>query len=84
MSAPAPAGYGMNGGYGTCIKRDPVWTTRGWRSDWVIDCAGKGTGYAGTGYRRYAYYGAPVGYADYGSYGPFGMVNGLFGGLFGW
>ena len=31
----------MNGGYGTCIKRDPVWTTRGWRSDWVIDCAGK-------------------------------------------
>jgi hypothetical protein len=50
----------------------------------VIDCAGKGTGYAGTGYRRYAYYGAPVGYADYGSYGPFGMVNGLFGGLFGW
>ena len=42
MSAPAPAGYGMNGGYGTCIKRDPVWTTRGWRSDWVIDCAGKG------------------------------------------
>ena len=56
MSAPAPAGYGMNGGYGTCIKRDPVWTTRGWRSDWVIDCAGKGAGYGGT-----AYYGAPGG-----------------------
>jgi len=45
---------------------------------------GKGAGYAGTGYRGYAYYGAPVGYADYGSYGPFGMVNGLFRGLFGW
>jgi hypothetical protein len=50
----------------------------------VIDCADKGAGYAGTGYRGYAYYGAPVGYADYGGYGPFGMVNGLFGGLFGW
>ncbi len=85
LSAPAPAGYGMNGGYGNCIKRDPVWTTRGWRSDWVIDCAGKGAGYAGTGY-----YGAPVapvaygGYEGYGGYGPFGVVNGLFGGLFGW
>jgi hypothetical protein len=86
MSAPAPAGYGMNGGYGTCIKRDPVWTTRGWRSAWVIDCAGKGAGYGGT-----AYYGsavAPVGYGyggyGYGDYGPFGVTNGLFGGLFGW
>jgi hypothetical protein len=85
-SAPAPAGYGMNGGYGNCIKRDPVWTTRGWRSDWVIDCAGKGAGYGGT-----AYFGASVapvgyGYAGYGyaDYGPFGMANGLFGGLFGW
>ena len=28
-SMPPPAGYGMNGGYGNCIKRDPVWTTRG-------------------------------------------------------
>jgi hypothetical protein len=87
MSAPPPAGYGMNGGYGSCIKRDPVWTTRGWRSDWVIDCAGKGAGYGGT-----AYYGAPVAPAAYGAYpgygyagyGPFGAVNGLFGGLFGW
>jgi hypothetical protein len=91
MSAPAPAGYGMNGGYGTCIKRDPVWTTRGWRSDWVIDCAGKGAGYGGT-----AYYGAPVaavapvgyGYAGYGGYGGYGYgggpLGGLFGGLFGW
>ena len=88
-SMPPPAGYGMNGGYGNCIKRDPVWTTRGWRSDWVIDCAGKGAGYGGT-----AYYGgavAPVGYgyagyggSGYGDNGPFGAVNGLFGGLFGW
>ena len=88
-SAPAPAGYGMNAGYGNCIKRDPVWTTRGWRSDWVIDCAGKGAGYAGAGY-----YGSPMapagyGYAGYrgdgyGNNGPFGAVNGLFGGLFGW
>ena len=85
MSAPAPAGYGMNGGYGTCIKRDPVSTTRGWRSAWVIDCAGKGAGYGGT-----AYYGAPVaavapvnyGYAGYGYGG--GPIGGLFGGLFGW
>ncbi len=88
MSAPAPAGYGMNGGYGGCVKRDPVWTTRGWRSDWVIDCAGKGAGYGGT-----AYYAAPVvapvapvgyGYAGYGyGYGG-GPLGGLFGGLFGW
>jgi len=87
-SMPPPAGYGMNGGYGNCIKRDPVWTTRGWRSDWVIDCAGKGAGYGGT-----AYYGAPVtsvapvsyGYAGYGGYGyGGGPIGGLFGGLFGW
>ena len=91
-SMPPPAGYGMNGGYGTCIKRDPVWTTRGWRSDWVIDCAGKGAGYGGTAYYPpTAVAVAPVGYGYAGLWGfrvrgngPFGAVNGLFGGLFGW
>jgi hypothetical protein len=79
VSSPPPVGLGYNGGYGNCIKRDPVWTSRGWRSDWVIDCAGKGAGYGGVGYTGYTpggyYYRAGYGYSP-GYYGGWGWGGG--------